>query len=34
MIPADSLNVYDVLEADKIVTTAGAMAKIQEVYSD
>ncbi len=34
MIPADSLNVYDVLEADKIVMTAGAMAKIQEVYND
>ena len=34
MIPADSLNVYDVLEADKIVTTAAAIAKIQEVYSD
>jgi len=34
MIPADSLNVYDVLEADKIVTTAAAIAKIQEVYND
>jgi len=34
MIPATSLNVYDVLTADKIVTTAGAIAKIQEVYSD
>lgn len=34
MIPATSLNVYDVLAADKIVTTAGAIAKIQEVYSD
>lgn len=34
MIPANSLNVYDVLAADKIVTTAAAMAKIQEVYSD
>jgi large subunit ribosomal protein L4 len=34
MIPATSLNVYDVLSADKIVTTAAAIAKIQEVYSD
>lgn len=34
MIPATSLNVRDVLAADKIVTTAGAIAKIQEVYSD
>lgn len=31
---ADSLNVYDVLAADKIVTTAKALAKIQEVYGD
>lgn len=31
---ADSLNVYDVLAADKIVTTANALAKIQEVYGD
>ncbi len=34
MIAADGLNVYDVLEADKIVATAAALAKIQEVYSD
>ena len=34
MIRATSLNVYDVLEADKIVTTAEAIGKIQEVYSD
>ncbi len=33
LISAPSLNVYDVLAADKIVTTAAAMAKIQEVYS-
>lgn len=33
-IPATSLNVYDVLEADKIVTTAAGIATIQEVYSD
>ncbi|MEB3884481.1 50S ribosomal protein L4 [Lyngbya sp. CCY1209] len=31
---ADSLNVYDVLVADKIVTTADALAKVQEVYGD
>lgn len=29
---ADCLNVYDVLSADKIVTTSDALAKIQEVY--
>lgn len=34
MIAADGLNVYDVLRADKIVATAAAIAKIQEVYSD
>jgi large subunit ribosomal protein L4 len=34
MIPANSLNVYDLLNADKIVTTASALATIQEVYSD
>lgn len=34
MIAADGLNVYDVLQADKIVATATAIAKIQEVYSD
>ncbi|MEQ8962492.1 MAG: 50S ribosomal protein L4, partial [Coleofasciculus sp. C2-GNP5-27] len=34
LIYADSLNVYDVLNADKIVTTNTAIAKIQEVYSD
>lgn len=31
---ADSLNVYDVLAADKIVTTSDALAKVQEVYGD
>lgn len=31
---ADSLNVYNVLAADKIVTTPSALAKIQEIYSD
>lgn len=34
LIKADNLNVYDVLTADKIVTTSDALAKIQEVYSD
>lgn len=34
LIKADSLNIYDVLTADKIVTTSDALAKIQEVYSD
>ncbi|MGF1494081.1 MAG: 50S ribosomal protein L4 [Microcoleaceae cyanobacterium] len=31
---ADSLNVYDILAADKIVVTAAALSRIQEVYSD
>lgn len=31
---ATSLNIYDVLNADKIIATAAAVAKIQEVYSD
>lgn len=34
LISATSLNVYDILNADKIVTTDTALAKIQEVYSD
>ncbi|MGC9504457.1 50S ribosomal protein L4 [Baaleninema sp.] len=33
-IAATNLNVYDLLHADKIVTTAAGLAKIQEVYSD
>ncbi|WP_193198956.1 50S ribosomal protein L4 [Nostoc sp. MG11] len=33
LIAADQLNVYDLLHADKIVTTASALEKIQEVYS-
>ncbi|MBC6419447.1 MAG: 50S ribosomal protein L4 [Prochloron sp. SP5CPC1] len=33
-ITANNLNVYDLLWADKIVTTAEALAQIQEVYSD
>ncbi|MDP8965714.1 MAG: 50S ribosomal protein L4 [Cyanobacteriota bacterium] len=34
LISATNLNVYDLLAADKIVTTNTALAKIQEVYSD
>ncbi len=34
LISATQLNVYDLLNADKIVTTASALEKIQEVYSD
>lgn len=33
IISANQLNVYDLLNADKIVTTASAIEKIQEVYS-
>jgi large subunit ribosomal protein L4 len=33
LIAADQLNVYDLLHADKIVVTASALARIQEVYS-
>lgn len=32
LISADQLNVYDLLHADKIVVTAQALGKIQEVY--
>jgi large subunit ribosomal protein L4 len=32
LIRADGLNVYDMLNADKIVATASAITKIQEVY--
>src|SRR6476469_9773660 len=34
LISANNINVYDVLDADKIVTSASALATIQEVYSD
>ncbi len=34
LILADSLNVYDLLNADKIVSTEAAIAKIQEVYGE
>jgi large subunit ribosomal protein L4 len=33
-ILANSLNIYDILAADKIVVTSEALAKIQEVYGD
>jgi large subunit ribosomal protein L4 len=34
LITASSLNVYDLLKADKIVVTPAALTKIQEVYTD
>jgi len=34
LMRADSLNLYDILVAQKIVTTPSAIEKIQEVYSD
>mgnify|MGYP003335264975 CR=1 FL=1 len=34
LIRADSLNVYDLLLANKIVATAAALEKIREVYGD
>lgn len=34
IINADGLNAYDIVLADKIVTTAEALTKIQEVYTD
>jgi large subunit ribosomal protein L4 len=34
LISANNLNIYDLLLADKIVATASALAKVQEVYSD
>lgn len=33
MIRADGLNIFDILNADKILTTQAALTKIQEVYS-
>lgn len=32
LIAVNQLNVYDLVAADKIVTTAAALAKVQEVY--
>ncbi|HEY9846675.1 MAG TPA: 50S ribosomal protein L4 [Candidatus Caenarcaniphilales bacterium] len=34
LVLASNLNVYDVLAADRIVVTASALAKVQEVYCD
>ncbi|WP_448534322.1 50S ribosomal protein L4 [Parathermosynechococcus lividus] len=34
VLRADQLNVFDLLHADRIVATTGAIAKIQEVYGD
>jgi len=34
ILRADNLNIYDVLVADTIVTTAAALDKLQEVYGD
>lgn len=34
LIPADHLNIFDLLNADQIVATAGAISKIQEVYGE
>jgi large subunit ribosomal protein L4 len=34
LIAADQLNVFDLLNAQKLVLNEGALAKIQEVYSD
>jgi len=34
IVYANNLNVYDVLVADRIVTTAAALAKIEEVYGE
>lgn len=34
LISATNLNVYDILAADKVVTTSSALTKLQEVYSD
>ncbi len=34
LLRADSLNIYDILVAHKIVATSEAIAKLQEVYND
>jgi len=34
LLPANQLNIYDLLNADKIVTTPAALDKIQEVYKN
>lgn len=34
LVLADSLNIYDLLDADRIVATTSALAKVQEVYGE
>jgi large subunit ribosomal protein L4 len=34
LITATNLNIFDILNADHIITTATALTKIQEVYSE
>ena len=34
ILKADSLNIYDILVANKIIATSSAIAKLQEVYND
>jgi large subunit ribosomal protein L4 len=34
LLRADQLNVWDILHADTLVVTVGALQKIQEVYGD
>jgi large subunit ribosomal protein L4 len=34
LISANGLNIFDVLNADRIIVTKSAIAKIQEIYSD
>lgn len=34
LITASNLNIFDVLNADAIVATSTAIAKLQEVYND
>jgi large subunit ribosomal protein L4 len=34
LLRADQLNVWDILRADTLVVTVGALQKIQEVYGD
>ncbi len=33
LLPADQLNVYDLLHADKVIVTPAAITKIEEVYN-
>ena len=34
ILKADSLNIFDILAANKIIATSNAIAKLQEVYND